>query len=119
MCEARRRTPDAPCHKRDGGREQNGRDEVPGHAIRQSLNRRARALRLADHPDDLREQRLGADALGAHGERAVDRQRRADHAIAGTFVDGYRLAGDHRLVHCRQAVDHDAVNRNLLARAHA
>ena len=36
-----------------------------GDAIGEPLNRRARALRLGDHPHDLREQRVAADALGA------------------------------------------------------
>jgi hypothetical protein len=31
----------------------------------------------------------------------------------------HRLAGDHRLVHRARAVDHDAIDRHLLARAHA
>ena len=39
---------------------------------------RARALRLGDHRDDAREQRVGADPLGAHhkGAGLVDRRRR-------------------------------------------
>ena len=36
-----------------------------GDAIGEPLNRRAAALRLADHPHDLREQRVGADAIRA------------------------------------------------------
>ena len=39
------------------------RHEVGRDAIGEPLNRRARALRLADHPHDLREQRVAADAL--------------------------------------------------------
>ena len=45
------------------------RDEVRRPPVGEPLDRRAAALRLADHADDLREQRLGADALGAHDER--------------------------------------------------
>ena len=40
-----------------------------GHRVGEPLDRRAAALRLRDHRDDLREQRVGADALGAHHER--------------------------------------------------
>ena len=119
VSEARRGAPDAPGHEREGRCEQNGRDEVPGQAIRQPLNRRARALRLPDHPHDLCEQRLRPDPLGPHRERAVDGERRADDAIAGTFVDRYRLARHHRLVHGCPAVDHHAVYRDFLARAYA
>ena len=60
-----------------------GRHEPRGDRVGEPLNRRAAPLRLADHPDDLREQRVGADALGAHQERsagAVDRAAR--HARA-------------------------------------
>ena len=40
-----------------------GRDPVG-----EPLDRRAAALRLGDHRDDPRQQRLGADPLGAHHE---------------------------------------------------
>ena len=38
--------------------------------VGEPLDRRARALRLGDHLDDLREQRVAADPLGAHDEAA-------------------------------------------------
>ena len=59
-----------------------GRHEERGDAIRQPLDRRAAALRLADHPHDLREQRVAADALGAEQQRAGGVDRAAGHAIA-------------------------------------
>ena len=37
-------------------------------AVGEPLDRRAAALRLADHAHDLRQQRVAADALGAHHE---------------------------------------------------
>ncbi len=49
--------------------------KILGDAIGEPLNRRARALRLADHADDLREQRLAPDALRPHRQRPVH-----DHA---------------------------------------
>ena len=36
--------------------------EPCGHRVGEALNRRARALRLGDHPHDLREQRVAADS---------------------------------------------------------
>ena len=47
-----------------------GGHEVRRDHVRQALDRRAAALRLADHPHDLRQQRVAADALGAHDERS-------------------------------------------------
>ena len=47
---------------------------------RRALDRRAAALRLGHHLHDLRQQRVGADALGAHHERAGAVDRGADHA---------------------------------------
>ena len=64
--------------------EHDRRHEIRGDPIGQPLNRRAAALRLADHPHDLREQRV-APTRSARIEqraRAVD-HRAADHAIAG------------------------------------
>ena len=47
-----------------------GGHEVGGHGVGQALDRRAASLRFADHAHDLREQGVGADALGAHDEAA-------------------------------------------------
>ena len=94
------------------------RHEVRGDAIRKALNRCARALRVTNHADDLREQRVGADALGAHRERAVGRNGAADDALARTLVDRDRLASDHRLVDRRAAVHDDAVDRHFFAGPH-
>ena len=46
-------------------------------------------------------------------------QGRADDLVAGALVDRQRLAGEHRLVDGRGTLDDDAVDRHLLARAHA
>ena len=63
--------------------EHDGRNEVRGDHVGQALDRRAAALRFADHADDLREQRLAADALGAHDEAAGAVDGAADDAVAG------------------------------------
>ena len=59
---------------------------------------RPAALGLRDHLHDLREQRLRADPLRPHHERAGAVHGRADHPIARALLDGDRLAADHRLV---------------------
>ncbi len=43
-------------------------NEPAGDGIRDMLNRRARPLRIRDHPDDLRKERRRADALGFEHE---------------------------------------------------
>ena len=62
-----------------------------GDAIGEPLNRRARPLRLGDHPHDLREQRVAADALRAHRERPVrrrsSRRSRDRPALLSTGID--------------------------------
>ena len=90
-----RGAPQAPGGKRRDGREDHGRNEVRGDLVREPLNGRARALRLADHPDDLRQQRVAADAFGPERERPVHADRRPDDTISGRLVHGDRLAGDH------------------------
>ena len=68
---------------------------------------------------DLREQRVGADLLGAHHERARLIDGGAGDRIAGALLDRHRLAGDHRLVDDRVALEDDAVHRHLGAGPHA
>ena len=85
----------------DDGHDDYRRHEPGRHGVGEPLNRRARALRLADHPDDLRQHGLAPDALGAHDEapRAVD--RRARDPLSRFFDDRHRLAREHRLVDVR------------------
>ena len=66
--EARLRTdqrPDQTCEQRDGD---DGGHEPARHGVGQSLDRGAAALRLGDHLDDARQQRVGAHLLGPHDE---------------------------------------------------
>jgi hypothetical protein len=62
---------------------------------------------------------LGAHALGAHHEAARAVDRGAHHARSGLLGHRDRLARHHRLVDRRGALEHDAVDRDLLARPHA
>src|SRR5581483_2685030 len=55
--------------------------------------------------------------LGPHDAAARPVDRRTHTLVARTFLDGDRLAGDHRLVHGAGALDDDSVHRDLLAGA--
>ena len=92
-------------------------DEDRGDAVGEALDRRLARLRLLDEPGDLRERGVGADPRRADDEPAVRVDRRPGDLDAGTDVDGHGLARQHRRVDCREAVLHDAVGRDLLARA--
>ena len=59
-----------------------------GDFVRQALNRRARALRFGDHADDVRQQRTGADPLGAHHETTRLVYGAAGHFEPGCFSTG-------------------------------
>ena len=67
--------------------------------------------------DDAGEQRVGADARHAHGERAGAVHRAADHGGAGGLAHGHGLAGDHGFVDVALAFGHLAVGGQALAGA--
>ena len=77
-----------------------------------------RPLRALDERDDLRQRRVSPDALGAHDERARSVHGGADDAVARGLLDRQRLAGEHRLVDRRGAIDEHAVDRHAVARPH-
>ncbi len=102
------------------GRDRDDRGNEPGRdGVGQSLDGRARALGLAHHADDLREQGLAADALRAHDEAAGAVHRCPGHLVGRLLLDGNRLAGHHRFVDAGRPFQDDAVHRHLLARPHA
>ena len=80
---------------------------------------RLRALRPLDELHDPGERRVAADVGGPHDERAGRVDRRADDLVAGRLRGRDRLAGEHRFVDRRGALDDDAVDRDLVARADA
>ena len=94
------------------------RHEPRRHLIGEPLDRRARALRRRDHLHDPGEQRVAADLFRADDESAGLIERAADQLCAGALGDRHRLAGDHRFIERRAALDHHAVDRNLFARPH-
>ena len=117
--EARLRTEHKPRDESDGGDGHDGGYEPGGDAIGEALNGSAAALRLADDLHDSRQQRFGADALGAHDERSGRVDGGADDLAAGRFFDGNGFAGDHGLVDRTAAFEHDAVDRNFFSGADA
>jgi len=75
------------------GNERNRRDEEHdgreprGHAIGEPGDRRFALGGLFDESDDLREQRVGTDALGAKDEGAGGVERARADFVAGAFRD--------------------------------
>ena len=91
----------------------------PRHLVGETLDRRARALRLRDHLHDLRQQRIAAD-LGRRASRTsrIWLSVPAMTMAPGVFRDRHGLAGDHRLRRRRTAFDHLAIDRDFFARPH-
>jgi len=96
-----------------------GGDEVACDDVGQAGDGRLRPLRLLDEADDLRERGLAAHARSPEGEGSCRVERPADDLVARLIEDGDRLAGEHRLVDGRSALDDDAVHGDLLAGTHA
>ena len=101
--------------------EQSERDhrghEPHRHSVDQCLNRQLGSLRRLDSPNDLSKQRLSADFLRCETEGAGAVDRAAGDGRARIFSGGNGLAGDHRLIDIREAVDDLAIDRNALARS--
>ena len=94
-----------PHDERDDGNDHDRRHEPPRHRVGETLNRRTRSLRFADHANDLREKRVRADALRLHHERARAIDGAACHLIARRLLHRNGLAGHHRFVDARRALD--------------
>ncbi len=92
--------------------------KVGADDIGQPLDRRPGALRLLDQTDDLRQRRVAPDARRLEAERAGLVHGGADDLVARALLDRHRLAGEHRLVDRRAAVEDPPVDRDPLARSH-
>ena len=75
------------------------------------------ALGVLDQADDLGQGAVGADGGGADDEGAGAVEGGADDGVADGLVDRGALAGEHRLVDGRGALDDDAVDGEVLAGA--
>ena len=80
--------PPAPRRRRQDGDQRPPPARTRRRPCRPALDGRARALRLGDHPDDLRQHRVAADALGPHQQAARAVDGRAGDLLAGTFSTG-------------------------------
>ena len=119
MRQARLGTPDAPHDQRGERNSHHRRNEIARGDIGQALDRRARTLRLAHHVHDPREQRVGADALGAHQQAPRAIHRGADQPRARSFFHRDGFAGHHGFIQRAGSFQHDAIHRHLLAGTHA
>ena len=108
-----------PDPERQRGDHHDGRHEVRRDPVGEALDRRAAPLRLAHELDDPGEEGVASDALGAHHEASGPVDRAAGDPVARLLLHRDRLAGDHRLVNGAPALEDDAVDRHLLARAGA
>ena len=93
------------------------RHEPVGHLVHQSLNGQLVGLRLLNHADDLRNQRIGTHLGSAEGEGTVPVDRAADDFGACHLGHRHRFARDHRFIHIGGTIKHQTVNGHLLAGA--
>ena len=93
-------------------------DEHGGDPVGEPLHRGGGRLGLVDEAHDLGQHRVGAYPGGLDDQRSVAVDGRPDHIVAGSDRDRNGLAGDHRGIDARYAVDHHAVDGDLLARSH-
>ena len=108
-----------PDPERQHGDRDDGGHEVRRDPVGEALDRGSAPLRLAHELDDLGEERVASDALGAHHEAPGPVDRAAGDPVARPLLHRDRLAGDHRLVDGAPALEDDAVDRHLLTRADA
>ena len=83
------------------------------------MNRRAAALRFGDHLHDARQHRIGPDFLGAHHQAAGAVDGASDHFGIRPFLDRHRLTGHHGFIDRAATLEHHAIDRHAVARAHA
>ena len=108
---------DEPTRERREREREHDRDEDARHAIDEPLDRRLPRLGVRNEPGDLRERSLLTDLRRANEETTERVDGRACDGVAGHDVDGHGLAGEHRLVDRRFALDDHTVGRDLLAGA--
>ena len=76
------RSPHAPRDERQHRRRDHERHEPRGHRVGHALDRRAAALGIGHHLDDVGERRVAADLFGVHQERTGLVHRAGDHRVA-------------------------------------
>ena len=116
--EPRLRADQHPGDERQRRDHEHERHEHLADPVGEPLDRRLGALRALDELDDPRERGVATHARRAHDERAGGVDGGPDDLVAGRLGDRDRLAGEHRLVDRRGALDDDAVDRHLVAGPH-
>ena len=114
----RRRSPDRPGDEGQDGDTDHRRHELAGDRVGELLDRRARALRVGDHVDDLAEHGVTADPLRFDDQRTAAIDRRPGDGVASDFLNGHSFTRNHRLVDRRTAFDYQTIHRHLVARPH-
>lgn len=114
-----RRAPNCPDDEGAGCDQDHHRHEEARHSVGVLLDRCAAPLRGFHHGDDLAQHRVGTDSRSLHDQAAVTVDGCAGERSARCFLHGDRLAGDHAFVYKGAAVDHQAIDRHLVARPHA
>ncbi len=89
---------DRPPDKSERGNDQHSWHENAGNGIGQALDGCLRALRLLDHADDARQQRIRSYFRGAHAQETALVDGRTDHRVSLALVNGQAFAGNHRLI---------------------
>ena len=105
---AERQPHDAGDHRGAGG----DVEEQRGGPVGEHLRPRPRLLGLGHQPLDAGQRGVLADRVDPHPDRRVGRHRAGDDPVADVLGDRLGLAGDHRLVELRRALDDLAVGRH-------
>ena len=104
-----------PGHEGQRRQDEHDRDEDLADPVGQALDGGLAALGPTDHLDDPGEGGLAAHPGRPEDERAGRVEGGPDDLVADRPVDRDGLAGDHRLVDRRSALDDDPVDRHLVA----
>ena len=108
-----------PYHKGHGRNHKHHGHKHAGDLVGQAGDGRLGGVSVLDELNNLGERRIGAHARGAEGERPGVVDRSGVDGIAGGLFHGDRLAGKRALIDGRGALEHNAVDGDGLAGAHA
>mmetsp|Transcript_21742 Transcript_21742/g.84881 ORF Transcript_21742/g.84881 Transcript_21742/m.84881 type:complete len:490 (-) Transcript_21742:3015-4484(-) len=107
-----------PAQQCQGSDADDHRDEHGAHLVDKSLDRRLFRLRRLDKPNDACEGGFGTDRRGPDEQQTLSVDGAAGHAVTDMLGHGQAFTGDQRFVDLAGTLNHLAVDRNPLARAH-
>src|SRR3954451_12025326 len=113
--EARLRADECPDDESHDGGSEDGRNKITGGNVSQTLDGSAGTLCLAHHLHDSRENGFTSNTGGAEDERAACVEGRANYFRSCCLLHGLRFTGEHGLINRARAVEHLAIDRDLLA----